>query len=170
MTDKELIKQEIERQFDYYNTVYNMLHPDDLEAHISYAQKELLDRLFQFINSLPEEPANEDLEEEIERCWKEMFPIGWSDSTLLTLTYEQHKAFARHFAEWQKNKMKEALQTEYEKGRFDMREEMMKDAVEAEVMYPASSSTLQIRYKLPKNTKLKYGDKVKIIICKTEQQ
>jgi hypothetical protein len=31
-------------------------------------------------------------------------------------------------------------------------------------MYPASSSTLQIRYKLPKDTKFKYGDKVKIEI------
>lgn len=73
-------------------------------------------------------------------------------------------------AKWYENKMKETLQTEYEKGRFDMREEMMKDAVDAEVMYPASSSTLQIRYKLPKNTKLKYGDRVKIIIIKPEQQ
>lgn len=34
---------------------------------------------------------------------------------------------------WYKQQMKEALQTEYEKGRFDMREEMMKDAIEGEV-------------------------------------
>ena len=40
----------------------------------------------------------------------------------------------------------------------------MDNVVEAEVMYPASSSTLQLRYKLPKDTKLKYGDKVKIMI------
>lgn len=33
--------------------------------------------------------------------------------------------------EWQKQQMKETLQTEYEKGRFDMREEMMKDAIDA---------------------------------------
>lgn len=39
-----------------------------------------------------------------------------------------------------------------------------RNIVEAEVMYPASSSTLQIRYKLPKDTKFKYGDKVKIEI------
>lgn len=51
-----------------------------------------------------EEPASEDLEEEIERCWKEIFPIGYSDTTLLALTHEQHKDFARHFAEWQKQK------------------------------------------------------------------
>ena len=43
-------------------------------------------------------------------------------------------------------------------------EDMIDQAVEAEVMYPASSKTLQVRYKLPKNTNLKYGDKVKIII------
>ena len=39
-----------------------------------------------------------------------------------------------------------------------------RNIVEAEVMYPASSSTLQLRYKLPKDTKFKYGDKVKIEI------
>lgn len=34
--------------------------------------------------------------------------------------------------------------------------------VMAEVTTPASSSFIQIRYKLPKDTKLKYGDKVEI--------
>lgn len=43
-------------------------------------------------------------------------------------------------------------------------DDLMSQAVEAEVMYPSSSKTLQVRYKLPKNTTLKYGDKVKIII------
>jgi hypothetical protein len=47
-------------------------------------------------------------------------------------------------------------------------QDMIDQAVEAEVMYPASSKTLQVRYKLPKNTNLKYGDKVKIIILPKE--
>ena len=45
---------------------------------------------------------------------------------------------------------------------------MIYQAVEAEVMYPASSKTLQVIYKLHKNTNLKYGDKVKIIILPKE--
>lgn len=47
-------------------------------------------------------------------------------------------------------------------------DDLMSHAVEAEVMYQASSKTLQVRYKLPKNTTLKYGDKVKIIILPKE--
>lgn len=46
--------------------------------------------------------------------------------------------------------------------------DLMSQAVEAEVMYPASSKTLHVRYKLPKNTTLKYGDEVKIIILPKE--
>lgn len=33
-------------------------------------------------------------------------------------------------------------------------------------MTPASSSFLQVRYKLPKNSLLKYGDKVKLLFEK----
>jgi hypothetical protein len=79
--------------------------------------------------------------------------------------------------EWQKHQMKETLQTEYEKGRFDMREEMMKDAVEGEVVYKIGSSIIaptDIRYKVMSDRvyipNVKLGDKVKIIIVKEEQQ
>ncbi len=43
------------------------------------------------------------------------------------------------------------------------KEEIMKKSVVGEVMTPASASFLQVRYKLPKNTPLKYGDKVKLL-------
>jgi hypothetical protein len=42
------------------------------------------------------------------------------------------------------------------------------EIVEAEVMTPASATFLQIRYKLPRDTKYQYGDKVKIMILDEE--
>ena len=92
-------------------------------------------------------------------------------------------AFARHFAEWQRKQdeewlnselmkahlngvavsdtiTKETLRTEYEKGRYDMREEMMKDAVDIRV--EQGSFIRGLGYKGKLNT----GDKVKLIIVK----
>ena len=46
------------------------------------------------------------------------------------------------------------------------KEEIMKKSVVGEVTIPASSSFLHVRYKLPKNSLLKYGDKVKLLIEK----
>lgn len=143
-----------------YNKIENRIDEicdDGFVLKENQQEYETLTDLEDFIDSFPKEPANEDLEEEIERCWKEMFPIGWSDYTLLTLTYEQHKAFANHFAEWQK------LQ-------------MMKDAVEGEVIYQIGSSIIaptDIKYKVMSDrvyiSNVKLGDKVKIIIVKEDQ-
>lgn len=82
-------------------------------------------------------------------------------------------------AEWHKKKMKETLQTEYEKGRFDMMDEMMKDAVDGIVHHFNGDKLAAMHYNDPKGTPmsiyvsskgLSAGDKVKIIIIKTEQQ
>ena len=72
------------------------------------------------------EEHNEDLEEAAINAWDEH--VG-----LQLMHIEEVVAFFREAAEWQKQQMKEVLQTEYEKGRFDMREEMMKNAVGAQV-------------------------------------
>ena len=71
--------------------------------------------------------------------------------------------------------MKEALQTEYEKGRYDRREEMMKDAVEGTVKYEIGSAEIpqcDRRYQVLSDpipiTNAKLGDKVKIVVLKTE--
>lgn len=101
MTYKKLIKQEIERKIE--NILKEYKESNDPQFTL-IGKIDSLEELLLFINSLPEESASEGLEREIERCWKEMFPIGWSDTTLLALTHEEHAAFARHFAEWQKQK------------------------------------------------------------------
>ena len=79
--------------------------------------------------------------------------------------------------------MKEALQTEYEKGQFDMREELIKNTVlETKVMMDCDGDGIETPYEewltlenteipyIPNNLGLKEGDKVKIIIIKSEQQ
>ena len=76
-------------------------------------------------------------------------------------------------AKWYENKMKEALQTEYEKGRFDMREEMVKNAVGGKVVYQIGSAEIaptDIQYKVLSDKvfipNVKLGDRVKILIIK----
>ena len=93
------------------------------------------------------------------------------------------KEYLQKAAEWQKDKMKEALQTEYEKGRFDMMEEMMKNIVlETKVIMDFDGDGIETPYEewitlenteipyIPEELGLKEGDNVKIIIVKEEQK
>ena len=157
---------------------------------------------------IEEEPASEDLIEEIDKIWKTCNPIdeGMGVETA-NIHIEQFDDIARHFTDWQKqkdykmyahlplkdihdawqelknnkpdienspaicfcrganwreNQMKEALQTEYEKGRFEMREEMMKDAVEGEYWIG------EIHLDTPIIQGYDDGDRIKFIPIKTE--
>lgn len=139
----KLIKEEIERRINVCEK-YSQLNLTESTRIGNHAQLLELRELKDFIDSHPEEPASEDLEEEFNRFLdEEGVPRMWHSDEQM----EWGMDIARHFAEWQK-------------------QQMMKDAVVTEVMYPASSSTLQIRYRLPKDTTLKYGDNIKIIIVK----
>ena len=150
MSDKELIKQEIER----------LKHTSNAYDRSRFM---LLLEIEKFIDSLPEEPASEDLEEAASKYVREDF-------------HERSRADFKAGAEWQKQQMKETLSTEYEKGRFDMQQEMMKDAVEGEAVYQIGSAEIaptDIKYKVVSDRvyipNVKLGDKVKIIIIKPEQ-
>jgi hypothetical protein len=99
---------------------------------------------------------------------------SWNYSNRDGITYGQRYAMQIDFkagAKWQHGKdFDDLLQSEmkfpkefYEKGRFDMRDEMMKDAVGGE--YWDGSIYLNNR-----PTEYKDGDKVKIIIIKEEQE
>lgn len=121
-----------------------------------------------------QEPVSEDLEEEIENYIKDSiaikFPTTDKEQIKADIRY-----IARRFAHWQHGKdfddllqsemkfpkeyydrgkadamkeMKEVLQTEYEKGRFDMREEIMQNIVESvSCTYSNQSGTfLHIKY------------------------
>lgn len=155
------IKEEIERRInEYKNWIGYQTDSNYLEL------KELL----QFIDSIPEEPVNEDLNDAARDYSLVIFRQNGVD--MECVGPDSVSAF-KAGAEWQKQQMKEVLQTEYEKGRFDMREEMMKDAVEAEVFVDYNINfgygSLTANIDLDEQH-LKEGDKVKIIIIKEEQQ
>ena len=103
---------------------------------------EVLER-FQDCQDSIEEPANEDLEEEIDRYYSDW---QFDDDTI----YEDMRNICRHFAEWQK-------------------QQMIKDAVNGTVchrngnvgdIYFQSDSVLSAKYQF------KYGERIKIIIIK----
>lgn len=76
-------------------------------------------------------------------------------------------------ANWRENQMKEALQTEYEKGRFDMKGEMMKDAVDATIfseLKGSDGSLFQAKSDRFRMNGVKLGKIIKIIPIKEEQQ
>lgn len=119
---------------------------------------------------------DKELEEEINNYIKDNFfgsgSMGFfSNRTKQELNSIDVANIARHFAEWKKQQMKETLQTEYEKGRFDMREEMMKALIGGEIVKDIHNQ-LSVKSE-PLNDAFrdsKFGEKVKIIIVKEEQQ
>lgn len=204
MTDKELIKQEIEKQIDSVE--------DDTRYTESYRQGLIAayQTVKAFIDSLPEEPASEDLEEEAKKFYTEIecyppslqqysnhvekaFKAGaewqkqkdykmyahvplkdihdaWQELKNNKQDIENYPAICfQKGADWRENQMKESLQTEYEKGRFDMREEMMKALIGGEITKDIHNQ-LNVKSEPLNDTfgDIKFGDKVKIVIIKQE--
>lgn len=161
MTDKEKIKEEIERRIEqcYRTLSQDLLERERNETNCCLQQyKEIL----QFIDSLPEEPASEDLEEEIDRCYK--------SRNDLMMTRRQFGELIHHFAEWQKKQDQETIELAEDHAMLaDMmkeREEIMKDAVDATIL-DVDAQTIEFGL-WPEKLLLdiKEGDKVKIIIIK----
>lgn len=148
MTDKEIIKAEIERLKEE-----NSIGLSEYDAGFCNAVGETCRKLLSFINSLPEEPVSEDLTEEFNRFLdnEEGMPRMWHPDEQL----EWGKDIARHFAQWQ-------------------REQMMKDAYDATVGegnpgVPQFGESIPIiengdMILLPKS--FKYGEKIKVIVIK----
>lgn len=162
MTDKELIKQEIERRID----LYSIAEKDDS----TFARMGELSSLIDFIDSLPEE-HNEDLEE---YYTKEFLPKEWFAKPGQRTISQFNFFTAQHFAEWQKKKDQETIELAEDHamlaGMNRMKEEMMKDAVYGYVSlchdYPYRRSLVAIADGL---INFEHAEKVKIIIVKEEQ-
>lgn len=139
MTDKELIKQEIERRI-------NLIQDTNVTSYADgwiQAYKELL----QFIDSLPEEHVSEDLKKEISK-WRNHY-ISVLDNNL-RIDLRDIEVTANHFAEWQK-------------------QQMMKDAVEGTVVSKERSTMppFQTKCKIVADRvaiDAEEGDKVTIIV------
>lgn len=175
MTDKEKIKEEIERRIVQAKEFAERAKgANDDSSKLSWDFVATQNKsLLQFIDSLPEESGceanfttkSEDLD----------FLVISLEETIGTSPHSREviKEHLQKAAEWQKQKMKEALQTEYEKGRFDMREDMMKDAVETTIVndwqYGKDPDHAIIPAIHQRIEGCGVGDKVKIIIVKTER-
>lgn len=161
MTDKEKIREEIERRI-------NLLKNGDADPEVLKRVEGVLlayNSVLQFINSLPEEPSTKVLEEEATRFVKTKEFYESEENPVVLI--------ARHFAEWQKEKDKQLVgatqkishQHGYGEGRADMREEIMKDAVEG-IVGGHTDIPAFINLEIEHKPNVKVGDKVKIIIVK----
>lgn len=129
MSNIEKIKAEIERRRDISVTFYEKLgtYRDNQRAKLC---QELLD----FIDSLPDEKPSEGLEEEVKRYYSDNFTYISSDQPTLSILTN----IARHFTEWQKERMMDEWLKDrdgcfwdgVEEGKKAMEEQMMKDAKE----------------------------------------
>ena len=175
--DEEEESQSTEFSFGAFDSEFvrdEYLIPEGCEARIE-GNKVIIEKI--------KEPVSEDLEEAARH-----YLLNTHTSPLnnilhqadLKVEMQYHKDIEDAYkagAEEYKQHMKEAFQTEYEKGRFDMQQEMMKDAVEGTIKYEIGSAEIpqcDRRYQVLSDptpiANAKLGNKVKIIICKTEQQ
>lgn len=127
----------------------------------------LIHDLLGFIHDIDnQEEPDKSLEEEINK---------WLDGPTTDL-----RTTARHFAEWQKQQFEKNYKEifndywtrGFEEGRADMKEELLKDAVEGEVYKFAHYSYVKERNRddLTKYlSKFNDGDKVRIVVLKEEE-
>jgi len=114
--------------------------------------------------SAVEQPVCEELEgleEEIQEYMsnEDNNPFDWD--------WRDKRDCARHFAQWGEKRSKA-----YRKGKLDMKQEMMTEAVEGDIgmILHDKTSDLFVRSKgyLPKSLGIKCDDKVKLIIIKED--
>lgn len=123
MTDKELIRQEIERriknlEFSLEKNCVEKYSKLDILGNIT-----TLKSILKYIDSLPEEPASEELDTEIAIMWSKSCHLNKErDKRIATLTSIEFTEIARHFAEWGRNHFENKSETvsedfeeEYEK-------------------------------------------------------
>ena len=90
MKDKEKIRAEVERRYNEKGRL-----GDDIRANVYKS-------ILLFIDSMPEEPTNKDLEEEMDSYFDNMQVQDHEN-----IFEETYKNIARHFANWQREQMME---------------------------------------------------------------
>ena len=91
MTDKEIIRAEIEKKIEILSQEFDTKHPQ----FFKFGKINGLEEILNFINSMPEESVSKDLEEELER-----FAKLYSQEN--AGSYRNLITLARHFSNWQK--------------------------------------------------------------------
>lgn len=163
MTIVEQTKAEIERRLkEYWEICFH-----DVKVYNEDSNVRELKELLSFIRTIEESEIQNDLEEAAEKHLDTMFGKG------------KHQPFYKDLfvagGKWQKeqdNKLVDIIyQQGIEKGKDDMREQMINEAVDADIMLTLHDKTgdvsLHTGY-LPKELGIKCDDKVRIIIVKKE--
>ena len=180
MTNTEIIqaiRNEIERRIKECEATYpkdkgGYWFPEQEEA---YAIAEEYKQLLSFLSTLEsEKPMQEGLEEEIEAYFDSNFGTPWDGCHPIGVF--ELDSMARHFAQWQKEQDDRFVDIIYqqgiEKGKDDMEEQMLKEAVEAKIYgYDDGSFELIASWlDMPNNSIYKDGEKVRIIIVKEDEK
>ena len=132
-----------------------------------------------------EQPVCEDVEKELERFLVENVDVCVDDDTDkvrifdvdtgkgdIDITYTDLKAIARHFAQWQKEKDAQEIIDAHRDGVLagakSMKEQIMKEAVEGEVINDGGEYQLIVPALRTILHKMDEGDRVRIIIVKED--
>ncbi len=128
--------------------------------------------LLDIIASIPEEKPSEDLEQEIAGMYQALFGTDIINRKEM-LYIETFETIARHFAQWQKEQdekgTSDLLTIAHLQGADQMKEQMMKDAVDGKVVIGYSAYVKETNNDALKQyiiDNFKDGDKVKVIIVK----
>ena len=112
---------------------------------------------------------NIELDEELERFIASGKSVTVDDYGTYSVSYHDFKKVARHFAEWQKEQDDRLADIIYqqgiEKGKDDMKEQMLAEAEECELYWDGDFLAIDLNM-----AALGYSerDKVRIVICKKE--
>lgn len=143
MTDKEKIIAEIERRIHFLDGMIN--------TDFGRGSLDALNKVLDFINSLPAEQPNEDLEEEIKRKYE-------GDNALM-MPIKDFRELILHFTDWQKKQiMKNCL--------YDTEVILHTKQNNTEYLTLANDKLPHI----PISFGINVGDKVKVIIVKEDEQ
>ena len=133
--------------------------------HSREAIKDILQKAADFGKN-KEESVNEELEEAAEKWSNNEEDTSGCDYTIVVVAKRAFKAGA----DWQRQNMVEALRTEYEKGRYDMREEMMKNSTDGYIRRNRYTKTnvLHLDVTCDAVQGFKNDDKLKVVFIKKE--
>lgn len=144
MTVKDIFKAELDRLKDETS-----IGLSEWENGVEHGRMEVINALYKALDSMQEEPVNDDLEDEITRYCNPMLGRicdAWNKQQPVELNLG---VVARHFADWQK-------------------QQMLKDAVDAEISFRFHRLSIDLKDNGIEG--FECGDKVKIIIIKRTDQ
>ena len=170
----EELEKEIENTIDNTFCDMNGIAYLGITGYATVEDMKYIARHFYELGKQSKEPVNEDLEAEIKR-----YEASLPESATVD-PFEGHPTLedvARHFANWQKEQMIQdcSVQASYEaeiekaeeRGYNLCKEQMLKDAVDANIMLTLHDKTGDVSLHtgfLPKELGIKYDDKVKIVV------